>query len=163
VRRLTGTAAEGSGSALGGWVHFGLSLGAFVAADEALKRVLGAAGVTFPAPLVGMFGILATLSGLAATGRLATAEAIVAAAGPALRWVQRYLPVFYMPPLVILPLAMAGLSPDELGKVGGILLFGMPFSCLLGAGLVLAIRRISAVALLPVAAHVTRAASLLVT
>ena len=114
LRRLlstsTGTAsgesggAGGVGGALKSWAQFGLSLGAFVAADQLLKKSLKEAGVSFPASLVGMFGILGGLLGLAAAGRLAAAEMVIGAASPAMAWVQRYLPVFYTPPLIVPPL-----------------------------------------------------------
>ena len=96
----------GAGGALKSWAQFGLSLGAFVAADQLLKKGLKEAGVQFPASLVGMFGILGGLLGLAAAGRLAAAETVIGAAAPAMAWVQRYLPIFYTPPLIVLPLAI---------------------------------------------------------
>ena len=122
LRRLlstsTGTAsgesggAGGVGGALKSWAQFGLSLGAFVAADQLLKKSLKEAGVTFPASLVGMFGILGGLLGLAAAGRLAAAETVIGAASPAMAWVQRYLPVFYTPPLIVPPLDPEHAHPD---------------------------------------------------
>ena len=87
-------------------------MGAFVAADQLLKKSLKEAGVTFPASLVGMFGILGGLLGLAAAGRLAAAETIIGAASPAMAWVQRYLPVFYTPPLIVPPLDPEHAHPD---------------------------------------------------
>lgn len=142
--------AGGAGGALKSWAQFGLSLGAFVAADQLLKKSLKEAGVTFPASLVGMFGILVGLLGLAAAGRLAAAETVIGAASPAMAWVQRYLPVFYTPPLIVLPLAIQNMSSSDLMYVGGILLVGMPASCLFAASLVLGIRRLTGVAMLPI-------------
>ena len=125
MRRLlsTGPAAppasevEGAAGALRGWLHFGVSLGAFVVADQALKKGLKQAGIEFPSSLIGMFCILGGLLGLVAAGRLAAAEACIGAATPAMAWVQRYLPVFYTPPLIVLPLAVQGMSSSDLLQV----------------------------------------------
>ncbi len=162
------------------WAHFGLAAGAFYAADLALKKTFAAAGISFPAPLVGLFGILGGLCALAGTGRLALAESIVAAARPALGWITRYLPIFYFPALVVVPIAVerarradphsphhrthrtrrgvgptarpprAGLSTAELGKIAAIVGVGMPFQLFAAGAIVLAIRRLAAVSLVPV-------------
>ena len=98
-----------------------------------------------------MFGILSGLWGLSAMGHEATAARVVAAAGPALRWVTRYLPLFYVPALVILPVSLATLSGEDLGKITAIVALGFPFSLLAAGYIVLGIRRLAAVELLPVA------------
>ncbi len=139
-----------SGGALKSWLHFGVSLSAFVLADQALKRGLKEAGIQFPSSLIGMFGILGGLLGLAAAGQLAAAEACIGAAAPAMAWVQRYLPIFYTPPLIVLPLAVQNMSSSDLAQVTAIVLFGFPFSCLFAASVVLGIRRLTSVAMLPV-------------
>ena len=99
------------------WAHMGLAIGVFYAANDSMYRAFAAADIKFPASLVGMFGILGGLWGLSSAGQLATAERIVAAAAPALKWVGRYLPLFYVPALVVLPLAVESLSAAELGKM----------------------------------------------
>ena len=96
-----------------------------------------------------MFGILSGLWGLSAAGQLATADKIVAAARPALAWVGRYLPLFYVPALVVLPLAIEKLSSEELGKSGAVVGLGMPFSLFSAGVIVLGIRRLASVALQP--------------
>ena len=82
----------------------------------------------FPASLVGMFGILGGLWGLSAPGMEPTAAKIVAAARPALNWVTRYLPLFYVPALIVLPLVVGMLDPVDLGKIGVVTAAGFPFS-----------------------------------
>jgi hypothetical protein len=62
-------------------------------------------GVTFPSALVGMFGVFALLS-LAGTD---AATRLMGFYGPALNWVARWLPIFYVPALVTLPLALQGI------------------------------------------------------
>ena len=92
---------------------------AFLAADKALKAAMADLEVTFPAPLIGMFGIFSALCALSAANQQPAADALVGAMRPALRWVQRWLPLFYVAPLVVLPLAMAMVKPEDLGKVRG--------------------------------------------
>ena len=132
------------------WLHFGAATATFYFVNDALYKAFAAAEIKFPASLVGMFGILGGLWGLSATGQVATAEKIVAAARPALAWVARYLPLFYVPALVVLPLAVESLSGSELGKIGAVVGLGMPFSLLSAGAIVLGIRKIAAVELLPV-------------
>jgi len=135
---------------LGEWMHFGAAIGSFYVADTLLKKAFSVAGIAFPAPLIGMFGILGGLWGLSAAGRLPVAETVVRAAQPALQWVTRWLPLFYVPALVMLPIAVAGMAPSELGKTAGIVALGMPFSLFTSGAIVLCIRKLAAVKLLPV-------------
>jgi len=132
------------------WLHFGVAIGAFYAANEALYKGFAALDIKVPASLVGMFGILSGLWGLSAVGQLAAAETLVAAARPALAWVSRYLPLFYVPALVVLPLAIEKLTGDELAKIGAVVGLGMPFSLFSAGVIVLGIRRLASVALQPV-------------
>ena len=92
----------------------------------------------------------AALWTLSATGQGATAASIVAAATPALKWITRYLPIFYVPALVVLPLAAEKLSGAELGKITAVLGLGMPFSLFSAGAVVVAIRRLASVSLQPV-------------
>ncbi|KAK3282421.1 hypothetical protein CYMTET_9839, partial [Cymbomonas tetramitiformis] len=68
-------AAEGGAI---GWVQMLAGLGVFLAADKALKMGAAEAGISFPAPLIGMFGILTTLTGLSAAGMQGSSDAIIA-------------------------------------------------------------------------------------
>ena len=131
------------------WLHFGAVMTAFYVLNDALYKSFAAANIKFPASLVGMFGILGGLWGLSASGQGAAAESIVAAARPALSWVARYLPLFYVPALVVLPLAIESLSGGELGKIGAVVGLGMPFSLFSAGAIVLAIRKMAAVSLQP--------------
>ena len=153
-----GTAAAGTAAAAAAeplfvasdWLHFGVAIGAFYAANHVLYKAFAAAEIKFPASLVGMFGILGGLWTLSGTGQVATADKIVAAAMPALKWITRYLPLFYVPALVVLPLAIESLSGGELGRMAVVLGAGMPFTLLSSGVLVLGIRKLASVALLPV-------------
>ena len=132
------------------WLHFGVAVGVLYTLNNVLTKGMAAADIKFPPSLLGMFGILGGLWGLSASGNLAAAESIVAAAAPALKWVGRYLPLFYVPALVVLPLAVEALSSSELSKIGIVLGLGMPFSLFSAGVIVLGIRRLASVALLPV-------------
>lgn len=52
-----------------------------------------------------MFGIIAALEALTRASR-ERADAVAAFFAPALDWIQRWLPLFYVPSLIMLPLAL---------------------------------------------------------
>ena len=150
---LTVDNAEPSTSAGFGGLSLGAALGAahkvavlagFVATDKALKAACLAAGVQFPSALIGMFVILAGMVGLAAVDE-AAAERAYGAVKPGLDWVARWLPLFYVPSLVVLPLVLGSLSPAELGKITAILAAGMVSSLWVTAQLVVQIRKVTKV------------------
>ena len=153
-RLLCSKAATAAPNPLVEWAQWGVVLGSFYVADNLLKKAFASAGISFPAPLAGMFGILGGLWGLslAGAGGLAAADGIVALAGPALRWITRYLPLFYAPALIVLPLAVGSLSSEEMGKIASIVATGMPITLFASGAIVLTIRRLANVSLLPVAA-----------
>lgn len=76
-----------------------------MATDKYLKKAFVAAAIKFPSALFGMFCIFVILVALdstipdAATGLMNFFE-------PALLFIQRWLPLFYVPSLVVLPLAV---------------------------------------------------------
>jgi hypothetical protein len=58
-----------------------------------------------------MFAIIGTLLALDAASKEA-ADRVVWLFNPALNWIQRWLPLFYVPTLVVVPLAIQGI-PGE--------------------------------------------------
>lgn len=56
-----------------------------------------------------MFGVIAALAALTQASR-ERAEAVVAFFAPALDWIQRWLPLFYVPSLIMLPLALQNID-----------------------------------------------------
>lgn len=105
-----------------------------------------------PAHLIGMFGIFAILSALSAAGQEAFVDTVVKALSPATTFIARFLPVFYIPNLIVLPLVF---SKQDFGaaiyaKLGFIILCGIPFSLFLTAALVSAVRSIAKVPTLTV-------------
>lgn len=88
-----------------GVLHLVVSLGIILAIDKLLKQAFVAAAIKFPSALFGMFCIFSVLLILdstipsAATGLMNFFE-------PAALFIQRWLPLFYVPSLVVLPLAV---------------------------------------------------------
>ena len=60
----------------------------------------------------GMFAIIAVLLTLDRVSK-DTAERLLGFFNPALNWVQRWLPLFYVPTLVVLPLAVRNIPGGE--------------------------------------------------
>lgn len=100
-----------SSSASGGilpWLQLWATLASLYYADTAIKGVLTQYAIKFPSALVGMFGVFGLLCAVGDN----TANKILAFYGPALNWIARWLPIFYVPALVTLPLALQGI-PGE--------------------------------------------------
>lgn len=63
--------------------------------------------------LAGMFGIIATLGVVTAVAPNAS-DALSDWFSPALNWIQKWLPLFYVPSLVVLPLVVQGIPGEAL-------------------------------------------------
>ena len=74
------------------------------------------AGITFPPPLLGMFALIAALALTEARGGTAAVDRVAAAAAPAVDWIGRWLPLFYVPSLVTVPLALMALPGALVAK-----------------------------------------------
>ncbi|KAI3707352.1 hypothetical protein L6452_25797 [Arctium lappa] len=88
-----------------GIVHLVVSLGIILATDKYLKEAFIAAAIKFPSALFGMFCIFTVLVILDVTIP-AAANGLMNFFEPALLFIQRWLPLFYVPSLVVLPLAI---------------------------------------------------------
>lgn len=88
-----------------GLLHLLVSLGIILAMDKYLKRAFVAAAIKFPSALFGMFCIFTILVVLDSTIPVAAAG-LMNFFEPALLFIQRWLPLFYVPCLVVLPLAV---------------------------------------------------------
>ena len=74
--------------------------------------------------MIGMFGVL---TALLVTERVVGEEAaneMVGAVSPALSWIASWLPVFYVPSLVVTPLVVTKIAPSALVKVLAIVVVG---------------------------------------
>ncbi len=159
------------------WAHFLAALGAFVLTDKLLLMAAAAngalraphrtaraqycvrcqharapclAGVTFPPPLLGMFAIIASLIAFEARFGTTAVEKLMAAVAPGIDWIGRWLPLFYVPSLVTLPLALQALPGALLAKTFALLLCGWVASLLFAAFITVRIRAVTNVELLPV-------------
>ncbi|KAK3037657.1 hypothetical protein RJ639_030434 [Escallonia herrerae] len=88
-----------------GVMHLIVSLGIILAMDKYLKKAFVAAAIKFPSALFGMFCIFSILVILDSTVP-AAATSLMNFFEPALMFIQRWLPLFYVPSLVVLPLAI---------------------------------------------------------
>ncbi|KAJ8774223.1 hypothetical protein K2173_009654 [Erythroxylum novogranatense] len=88
-----------------GVLHLLVSLGIILAMDILLKKAFVAAAIKFPSALFGMFCIFSVLMVLDTTIP-AAATSLMNFFEPALLFIQRWLPLFYVPSLVILPLSV---------------------------------------------------------
>ncbi|PNH12349.1 hypothetical protein TSOC_000713 [Tetrabaena socialis] len=98
-----------------------VGLGSLYALDMAIKQAFTAVGIVFPSALGGMFGVVMLLL---AVGDSA-ASAVIRFYSPALNWIAKWLPLFYVASLVTLPLALKGIANSELIKIMIILSTGM--------------------------------------
>lgn len=103
------------------YIKLASGIGILYIADYFSKSAFVEAGIKFPSSLVGMFAI--TL-GLIVIGET-TAAKIRSFFTPALDWIAKWLPLFYVASLVTLPLGLKGISGSDLGKMIFILAAGM--------------------------------------
>lgn len=88
-----------------GVLHLVVSLGVILAMDKFLKGAFVAAAIKFPSALFGMFCIFSVLLVLDSAVPPA-ATSLMNFFEPATLFIQRWLPLFYVPSLVVLPLAV---------------------------------------------------------
>ncbi|PIM98534.1 hypothetical protein CDL12_28981 [Handroanthus impetiginosus] len=101
-RNLTSTSLQSTVFKL---LHLVVSLGIILAMDKFLKKAFVAAAIKFPSALFGMFCIFTILMVLDSAVP-AAATSLMNFFQPALLFIQRWLPLFYVPSLVVLPLAV---------------------------------------------------------
>lgn len=100
-----------------GVLHLIVSLGLFLATDKFLKKAFVAAAIKFPSALFGMFCIFSVLIILDSTVPSA-ATAVMNFFEPAFMFIQRWLPLFYVPSLVVLPLSVKDIPAASGIKIG---------------------------------------------
>ncbi|CAH8390323.1 unnamed protein product [Eruca vesicaria subsp. sativa] len=147
-RKLSTQAMDGAGtgnrSAISSKVfattHLLVSLGIILAADQFLKQAFVAASIKFPSALFGMFCIFSVLMILdsvvpgAATGMMNFFE-------PAFLFIQRWLPLFYVPSLVVLPLSVRDIPAASGVKICYIVAGGWLASLCVAGFTAIAVRR----------------------
>lgn len=111
----------------------------FVLFDEALARVLSAAGLRFPSSVAGMLLVFAAMTAFSRFRPVAAGRVEVFCA-PAVRFLGRWMALFFVPPLVVLPAAELPLE-DDLWKMAVIITAGFVFTLITTALLVMAFSR----------------------
>ncbi|KAG5249075.1 plastidal glycolate/glycerate translocator [Salix suchowensis] len=101
----TSTSSSSISQTVIGVLHLLVSLGIILAMDKLLKKAFVAAAIKFPSALFGMFCIFSVLVILDVTIP-AAATSLMNFFEPALLFIQRWLPLFYVPSLVVLPLSV---------------------------------------------------------
>jgi hypothetical protein len=103
--------------------HLILSLGIVLAADKFLKQAFVAASIKFPSSLFGMLCVFSVLV-ILDTFVPALAKAFMDFFEPATLFIQRWLPLFYVPSLVVLPLAVR-----DIPAASGLKIFAIACTC----------------------------------
>jgi len=114
-----------------GVLHWVVSLGLILAIDFLLKKAFVAASIEFPSALFGMFCIFSVLI-ILNYAIPSAAMALMKFFEPGIMFIQRWLPLFYVPYLVVLPLSLKDISPSSAIKI--CLIVGMDYwtnSCFL--------------------------------
>ena len=101
----------------------GLSLGGIVVADVALRRAFAARAISFPSSLAG-FLLTSVLLIVLQSIHAPTAQRIFQAAQPGCALLTKWLAVFFVPNLVLLPLVIT-MSASDLGRLGVLILCGV--------------------------------------
>ncbi|KAF7801473.1 plastidal glycolate/glycerate translocator 1, chloroplastic-like [Senna tora] len=97
-------------------MHLIVSVGIFLAVDLALNKAFAAAAIKFPSALFGMFCIFSVLLILDSTVPSA-AMALMKFFEPAYMFIHRWLPLFYVPYLVVLPLSVKDIPASSAIKI----------------------------------------------
>lgn len=139
-------AGRSSGASVGfpnimGLLHLVISLGLIIGSEKLLKRAFLDASIKFPSALFGMFCVFTTLLIL---------DSIVPSAAkgledffePANLFIQRWLPLFYVPSMVILPLAVKDIPTASALKICLIIVVGWLASLFVAGYTALTVRRI---------------------
>lgn len=105
-------------------LHLALSLGIILTADKLLKKAFVAASIKFPSALFGMFCVFSVLTALDYTAP-SFAKGVMDFFEPATLFIQRWLPLFYVPSLVVLPLAVRDVPAASGFKI--FIILGMQF------------------------------------
>jgi len=112
---------------------------AFIALDILFRKAFKANGISFPSQLGGcvIIFVFLLLSGLVGVG-----DSIYDALSPGAALLAKWLPVFFVPGLAMLPLAPSMGSALEVFKVLGVVVIGFFFSLFSTSFLVLALRKL---------------------
>ncbi|XP_057977776.1 plastidal glycolate/glycerate translocator 1, chloroplastic [Malania oleifera] len=129
-------------------LHLVISLGIILAMDKFLKQAFVAAAIKFPSALFGMFCIFSILMVLDSTAPSAAMN-LMKFFEPALMFIQRWLPLFYVPSLVVLPLAVKDIPTASGLKICFIIAAGWLASLSVAGFTAIAVRKIVRTEMIP--------------
>lgn len=107
------------------WFHLFIALGMLIATDITLQHIFVKLSWPFPPALCGMFIIMATLAVVETTTGEIGLDRAYAAIQPALDWLGRWLPLFFVPVMITISQSIKGLMGVELAKFGAVVAIGM--------------------------------------
>ena len=126
------------------YAHITLASALLLVADKGMKASMSSLNIQFPHTLAGMLVLCSGLvAAKAASGTPArAADAIVDFFQPLLAWVARWMPVFFVPALIALPMSLASASvqASDFVKVGQVMVLGWTASMLLATLAIKALR-----------------------
>jgi putative effector of murein hydrolase len=120
--------------------------------DKVISKKVAAQGISFPGPLVVMFGLifaLLAMDALAKDEESSLSTQVCHLFAPAMDWITSWLPVFYVPSLVTLPLVVSTMEAATLGKIVGLLVAGFVVTCAFSAKLATTVRQMTGVEMQP--------------
>ncbi|KAL8170557.1 hypothetical protein V2J09_022361 [Rumex salicifolius] len=131
-----------------GLLHLIVSLGIMLATDKLLKNAFLAASIKFPSALFGMFCVFSVLVILDSIIP-AAASGLMKFFQPANLFIQRWLPLFYVPSLVVLPLAVKDIPAASGAKIGFIIAAGWLASLCVAGFTAIAVRNMVKTEMIP--------------
>ncbi|KAL5728478.1 Plastidal glycolate/glycerate translocator 1 [Ranunculus cassubicifolius] len=143
--RIFATTSDGGGVlsnpvSVVGILHLVVSLGIILAMDKYLKQVFVAAAIKFPSALFGMFSVFSVLI-ILDTLVPSAATSLINFFEPAILFIQRWLPLFYVPSLVVLPLAVKDIPTASGIKICFIIVVGWLASLVVAGYTAIAVRK----------------------
>ena len=141
-----------SGETFGGVVRVFGATGTLFVMDKVVSKKVAAQGISFPGPLVVMFALifaLLALDALAKDEKSSFSARVCHFFSPAMDWITSWLPVFYVPSLVTLPLVVSTMEAATLGKIVGLLVAGFVVTCAFSAKLATTVRQMTGVEMQP--------------
>ena len=140
------------GETFGGVVRVFVATGTLFVMDKVVSKKVAAQGISFPGPLVVMFALifaLLALDALAKDEKSSFSARVCHFFSPAMDWITSWLPVFYVPSLVTLPLVVSTMEAATLGKIVGLLVAGFVVTCAFSAKLATTVRQMTGVEMQP--------------
>ncbi|XP_017216286.1 plastidal glycolate/glycerate translocator 1, chloroplastic-like [Daucus carota subsp. sativus] len=129
-------------------LHLVASLGIIIAVDKILERVFVVLGIKFPSALFGMFCIFSILVFLDLTFPEAATN-LMDFFEPALLFIQRWLPLFYVPALVVLPISIQDIPAASGIKICFIIVGGWLATLIVAGYTAIAVRKMVKTELIP--------------